>query len=881
MKKIISLLLVFVLAFSVLTINASAAEEKNMNIYGLYLTLEGDATLIESDGEWLLVDTGIEGASDELLKKLSYYGVKKMDVLLSHLHADHMGGLAALEDSGIKINKLYLPDSSTTPLYPHTETFRKRAVNSAQANNSSVTIKYLKKGSIFSFGDVSAKVLGPVAADISPEDFEQTNEQTPMDHYVNCRSLTVRFDCGETSYITAGDIEKEEEEALLKAYKGTDELDADIMKLSHHALYTSNTAEFLAKITPKYSFGQNSEKGITEGFPYRMYYSSCENASKYGPVYLVGDEKKDFAAKVTDGKISIYRGTEKLSGLVTLTGGDGTVVKTDKYYITGGDVKEGVYTVDGKKYYISDGGFVNKAFYSFNLDKYVYRYEPVENGDVRYFDLEGVMYTGFRKINDNYFYFNTSTGVMVKGDKDFTPVKIGSNKYAINENGAVYNYNAASGAWKQYGSNYRYFDKNGVMQTGWVTVEGKKYYLEPSTGLRKIGLSEIDGKKYYFVEENNAGYAWCEGWKKFGAQYRYFGSDGVMCTGFRKINDNYFYFDTSTGIMVTGDKDFTPVKIGSKKYAINENGAVYNYGKSSGAWKKYGSNYRYFDKKGVMKTGWVTVGSKKYYLNTSTGLRTIGLKKIDGKTYYFVEKNNAGYVYKSGWKKFGSKYRYFDKDGVMKTGWLTIGKKKYYLSKSTGYRSVGLKEIGGKTYYFVEKNNAGYVYKSGWKKFGSKYRYFDKDGVMKTGWLTVGGNKYYLSKSTGYRSVGLKKISGKTYYFVEKNKAAYMYKSGWKKFGSKYRYFDSKGVMKTGWVKVKGKYYYLNKSTGYRSVGLKKIGKKTYYFVEKNKAAYRYSGWKKFGSKKRYFDKNGVMATGKKKIGGKTYKFDKKGYLKK
>ncbi len=614
MKKVMCVLLSLIFTFSVFGVNASAATtQKGMNIYGIYLSREGDATLIESDGNWLLVDTGIEEASGELLKKLEFHKVRQLDILISHLHSDHIGGLKTIAESGIKIKKMYLPDASLTPYYSHTEYFIELLSQTAKSGNPDVVIEALKKGSTFSFGDVKAKVLGPVAK-VTLDDFGGTETQPPEEQYVNCRSLTVRFDCGETSYLTAGDIENQEEFGLVRAYKGTGELDTDILKLSHHGLYTSNSEEFLAQVSPKYSFAQNSEKGINEGSNYRMYYTSCKNASKYGPVYLVGDEKADFKAEVFCDKISIFKGNERLSGLVTLAGGDGTVVKTYKYYITGGEVREGVYTIGGKKYYVSDGGFVNKAFYSFDSKKYVYRYEPVKNGNVRYFDLNGVLYTGFRKINGNYFYFNTTTGVLLKGNKNWTPVTIGS-----------------------------------------------------------------------------------------------------------------------------------------KKYAINENGAVYNYGKSSGAWKKYGSNYRYFDKNGVMKTGWLTVGSKKYYLNKTTGLRTVGLKKISGKYYYFVEKNNAGYVYKSGWKKFGSKYRYF----------------------------------------------------------------------------------------------------------------------------------DSKGVMKTGWLKVKGKYYYLDKKTGYRAVGLKKIGKKTYYFVEKNKKAYRYSGWKKFGSKKRYFDKKGVMVTGKKKINGKTYKFNKKGYLKK
>ncbi|MBR4116560.1 MAG: MBL fold metallo-hydrolase [Clostridia bacterium] len=496
MKKVICLVLSVVTAFSVLCINASAAETSNsMNVYGVYLSREGDCSLIESDGEWLIIDTGLEEVSNEFLQKLAFYGITEACVLISHLHSDHIGGFSALAESDIKINGVYLPDKTLTPYDEHTQSKQNKVINKAKENNEDVVITELEKGDTFSFGSVNAKVLGPVSS-VTLDDFAGTDTQEAIEQYVNCRSLTVRFDCGEVSFITAGDIEKEEEKALVNEYKGTGELDADIMKLSHHALYTSNTEEFLAQITPKYSYALNSNKTINESSNYRMYYTSCKNASQYGPVYLVGEEKLDFKASASNGKIDIYKGANKLSGLVSLAGGDGTVVKTNMYYINGQEVKEGVYTVGGKKYYVFDGGLVNKAFYSFNLNRYVYRYEPVENGDVRYFDKNGVMYTGFHKLNDNYFYFDTNTGVMVKGDKNWTPVQIGNKKYAINENGAVYNYGKSSGAWKKYGSNYRYFDKKGVMLTGWQTIGGKKYYLDTKTGYRVTGFVKYNGEYY-------------------------------------------------------------------------------------------------------------------------------------------------------------------------------------------------------------------------------------------------------------------------------------------------------------------------------------------------------------------------------------------------
>ncbi len=680
-KSLIGLLLSFLTVISVFVVNVSSATTNSgMNIYGIYLTKEGDASLLESNGKWLLIDTGVEENCDELITKLNSYNITELDVLISHLHHDHSGGFEGLSKSNIKINKLYLPDASLTPYDTFTESKIDTLKLYASNNNSEAELFELEVGDAFSVGNVKASVIGPVST-VTPDDFQPELDDSgdQLDHYINNRSLVIKFVCGKTSFLTAGDIEKEEEAALVKKYKGTNTLDADILKLNHHALSTSSSEAFLKAVTPKYSYALNSNKGYKES-QYRMYYTACKNAAMYGPVYLVGDEIDDFRANVTDDKIKIYKGKGQLSGLVTLAGGDGTKIKSYKYYIAEKDVTEGVYTIDGKKYYIFSGGLVKSATYSFTSNSYIYRYEPIKGGDVRYFGTDGVMYTGFRTV---------------------------------------------------------------------------------------------------------AGYP--------------------------------RYFDANTGIMVRGkDNNYSPIKISGKYYGINTNGVIYNYGKSSGAWKKYtlsnGSyKYRYFDKNGIMKTGWLTVGSKKYYLNKTNGYRTLGLKKISGKYYYFVEKNNAGYAYSSGWKKFGKKYRYFDKNGVMKTGWLTVGSKKYYLNKTSGYRTLGLKKISGKYYYFVEKNNAGYAYSSGWKKFGKKYRYFDKKGVMKTGWLTVGSKKYYLNKTSGYRTLGLKKISGKYYYFVEKNNAGYVYK-GWKKFGSKKRYFNSKGRMVTGTKKINGKKYKFDKN---------------------------------------------------------------------
>ena len=118
--------------------------------------------------------------------------------------------------------------------------------------------------------------------------------------------------------------------------------------------------------------------------------------------------------------------------------------------------------------------------------------------------------------------------------------------------------------------------------------------------------------------------------------------------------------------------------------------------------------YRTIEEKGdsietlyeIQKSKFITTDGKKYYVG-KTGARVYGWKKIKGKYYYFKKKT-----------------------GVMKTGWLKIGKKKYCLS-SSGARYTGWHTIGGKTYYFYKKT--GVMAKN--KKIG-KYR-VGKDGVRK------------------------------------------------------------------------------------------------------------------------------------------------------
>ena len=89
-----------ILTLILVSSGALHAQSRNMDIY--WIDVEGGAaTLIVSpSGESLLIDTGFENDGRDakrIYAAAQQAGLKKIDyVVISHFHADHVGGLAAL-----------------------------------------------------------------------------------------------------------------------------------------------------------------------------------------------------------------------------------------------------------------------------------------------------------------------------------------------------------------------------------------------------------------------------------------------------------------------------------------------------------------------------------------------------------------------------------------------------------------------------------------------------------------------------------------------------------------------------------------------------------------------------------------------------------------
>ena len=556
-KKLLTVTMATCLAFSALVTPTPAAKAAGtqMKLYGIYLKANkgqeayaksqneyGDAVILESKGNYLLMDTGAFYTSDSLLDAIGKMGITELDLYISHLHPDHFESIYDLIEKGIRINRLYLPDRSlgadwvsegggtNDGMYRKIESWFKYMGNGA---NSDVQTIYLKKGSTFTVGDVSAKVIGPVGT----YDMAECNNYFPADvygersgHYLNNYSLTTMFTCGSVKFLTTGDIEsienqqgsaykgtakkKLEEECLVETYAG--KLKADILKMAHHGLNSSSSAAFLDAVDPRIAFAESTgyqDLADVPGKKIPKYYSPVERMHEHGITIMNGHEKAGVGITVNNDNISVYidknndtklTDSEKLSGWINVSGianKTGTdFTGDDVYYIDPNEADfkpaTGIQKIGKKNYIFTKGGALERAFYKGSSylgwrtygSKYRYFSKPDSMG-------RADMAVGFKKIGANYFYFdkNGYRYAPSKGDSNskgklWKLKKIGKYYYLIKKgNGAVFNMGKSRNSFMPFngGKKLRAFDKKGRMLTGSAKVNGKTYKFDKKTGFKK------------------------------------------------------------------------------------------------------------------------------------------------------------------------------------------------------------------------------------------------------------------------------------------------------------------------------------------------------------------------------------------------------------
>lgn len=187
---------------------------------------QGDAALLLSGGQAVLVDAGTSQSADSLVRYLQELGVTELyAAIATHPHADHIGGMAQVIEA-FPIGHFYMgAETQNTATY-------ERMLDALDAQGVPVSVPEPGEELVFDSG-ASVTFLGPA------DDVPKGN--------LNDRSLICLFRAGEQDVLLMGDAESAAEQSLLAHYPS---LRCDVLKVGHHGADTSSSVEFLRTVQP-------------------------------------------------------------------------------------------------------------------------------------------------------------------------------------------------------------------------------------------------------------------------------------------------------------------------------------------------------------------------------------------------------------------------------------------------------------------------------------------------------------------------------------------------------------------------------------------------------------------------------------------------------
>ena len=195
---------------------------------------QGDAALIRfPNGKHLAVDLGPrddyrDAGSSVIVPHLEWWGVRRLDaVVVTHPHADHLGGLPSVLRNTPVSRLVTAGDSYDSELVTETDFL---------SDSLSIASSVVAAGDTLHFDDrVRVYVLGPTPIARANSD-------------PNERSVVLRIEYGSTSMLLTGDAEGASERELLTHFP--EALAADVVKVAHHGSRTSSHERFVRAASP-------------------------------------------------------------------------------------------------------------------------------------------------------------------------------------------------------------------------------------------------------------------------------------------------------------------------------------------------------------------------------------------------------------------------------------------------------------------------------------------------------------------------------------------------------------------------------------------------------------------------------------------------------
>ncbi|WP_455134846.1 glucosaminidase domain-containing protein [Schaalia cardiffensis] len=207
-----------------------------------------------------------------------------------------------------------------------------------------------------------------------------------------------------------------------------------------------------------------------------------------------------------------------------------------------------------------------------------------------YFDAAGIMASGWRYL-DGWYHFASS------GAKESGWIRSAGYWYFLDPLEGI----MQTGFISTGGARY-FLESNGAMSLGWVVSEGNWYYADPlQGGSLATSVRTLSDGTYTFESSGKM----ATGWTLVSGKWQYFASSGRRVLGWVLDQGNWFYLDPSSANMAIG-------------------------------WLALGGSWYWLDpSSGAMTTGWLRDGDAWYWLDPSSGAMATGTAITNGRLSRF------------------------------------------------------------------------------------------------------------------------------------------------------------------------------------------------------------------------------------------------------
>jgi competence protein ComEC len=239
---------------------ALAAAAGKLEIY--FIDVEGGAAtlLVGPTGESLLVDTGNPRADDRDVKRIAdvaknHARLKRLDnVLITHYHGDHVGGLEALSKL-MPIGK-YLDHGESVEMSPHWTNYQRLTANNRiwLKPGDTIPVKGLDIRVVAANGQ---KILKPVNGG-KPNSLCADAKLKEPDHTDNAQSAGFLLTFGKFNFLDLGDLTWNKEHALACPDNLLGVI--DVYQVTHHGLDQSGPPQHVWAVRPKVAIMNNGPR---------------------------------------------------------------------------------------------------------------------------------------------------------------------------------------------------------------------------------------------------------------------------------------------------------------------------------------------------------------------------------------------------------------------------------------------------------------------------------------------------------------------------------------------------------------------------------------------------------------------------------------------